>query len=90
MVESNVVTYEVVISAPNPDLKLKPGLTATVSIYTLEKNNVLAIPPKALRFMPDETMMEAMGVEVRAIPVENPALQKTVWLKTERCWSKKK
>ena len=37
MVESNVVTYEVVISAPNPDLKLKPGLTATVSIYTLEK-----------------------------------------------------
>ena len=34
-VESNVVTYEVVISAPNPDLKLKPGLTATVSIYTL-------------------------------------------------------
>ena len=81
MVESNVVTYEVVISAPNPDLKLKPGLTATVSIYTLEKNNVLAIPPKALRFMPDETMMEAMGVEVRAIPVENPALQKTVWLK---------
>ena len=42
---------------------------------------MLAIPPKALRFMPDETMMEAMGVEVRAIPVENPALQKTVWLK---------
>ena len=55
-VESNVVTYEVVISAPNPDLKLKPGLTATVSIYTLEKNNVLTIPPKALKFMPDQAL----------------------------------
>ncbi|MDE5570703.1 MAG: efflux RND transporter periplasmic adaptor subunit, partial [Prevotella sp.] len=41
---SNVVTYEVVISAPNNDLKLKPGLTANVTIYTLEKNNVLAVP----------------------------------------------
>ena len=38
--ESNVVTYEVVISAPNKDLKLKPGLTANVTIFTLEKNNV--------------------------------------------------
>ena len=35
--ESNVVTYEVVIDAPNPDLKLKPGLTANVTIFTLEK-----------------------------------------------------
>ena len=39
--ESNVVTYEVVISAPNNDLKLKPGLTANVTIFTLEKNDVL-------------------------------------------------
>ena len=61
-VESNVVTYEVVISAPNPDLKLKPGLTATVSIYTLEKNNVLTIPPKALKFMPDQALAEANGI----------------------------
>ena len=42
--ESNVVTYEVVISAPNNDLKLKPGLTANVTIFTLEKNDVLAVP----------------------------------------------
>ncbi len=54
---SNVVTYEVVISAPNADLKLKPGLTANVTIYTLELNNVLAVPSKALRFTPNEMLL---------------------------------
>ena len=80
-VESNVVTYEVVISAPNPDLKLKPGLTATVSIYTLEKENVPVIPAKALKFVPDEQIAQANGYRVYAIDVENTALQKTVWVK---------
>ncbi len=56
--ESNVVTYEVVISAPNKDLKLKPGLTANVTIFTLEKNNVLAVPSKALRFIPNEAFLK--------------------------------
>ena len=55
---SNVVTYEVVISAPNKDLKLKPGLTANVTIYTLEKNDVLAAPAKALRFVPNEALLK--------------------------------
>ena len=49
---NNVVTYEVVISAPNADLKLKPGLTANVTILTAEKNNVLSVPSKALRYTP--------------------------------------
>lgn len=49
---NNVVTYEVVISAPNADLKLKPGLTANVTIYTAEKTGVTAVPSKALRFTP--------------------------------------
>lgn len=56
--ESNVVTYEVVISAPNKDLKLKPGLTANVTIFTLEKKNVTAAPAKALRFTPNETLLQ--------------------------------
>ena len=56
--ESNVVTYEVVISAPNVDLKLKPGLTANVTIYTLEKNDVLTVPAKALRFQPNEALLQ--------------------------------
>ena len=56
--ESNVVTYEVVISAPNNDLKLKPGLTANVTIFTMEKNDVMAVPSKALRFIPTEALLE--------------------------------
>ena len=47
---STVVTYEVVISAPNPDLKLKPRLTANVTIYTLDRKDVLSVPARALRF----------------------------------------
>jgi len=62
--ESNVVTYEVVISAPNNDLKLKPGLTANVTIYTLEKNGVLVAPAKALRFIPNEALLkEGQNIE---------------------------
>ena len=55
--ESNVVTYEVVISAPNADLKLKPGLTANVTIFTLEKNDVLTVSAKSLRFAPNEALI---------------------------------
>lgn len=46
-----------VISAPNKDLKLKPGLTANVTIYTLEKSNVLSVPNKALRFTPTKELI---------------------------------
>lgn len=56
--ESNVVTYEVVISAPNPDLKLKPGLTANVTIITKEVKDVLAVPIAALTFTPNENLMK--------------------------------
>lgn len=49
----SVVTYEVVISAQNPELKLKPRLTANVTIYTLDKKGVLSVPNKALRFVPE-------------------------------------
>ncbi|MGJ8744817.1 efflux RND transporter periplasmic adaptor subunit [Polaribacter sp.] len=51
-VTSNVVTYTVVIKAHNPDLKLKPGLTATISIFTLELNDVLTAEAKAINFSP--------------------------------------
>ena len=57
--ESNVVTYQVVISAPNADMKLKPGLTANVTIYTSEVKNVLAVPAKALKFTPNEKMLSS-------------------------------
>ncbi len=54
---SNVVTYEVVISAQNPHLKLKPGLTANVTIYTMECRDVLAVSNKALRFTPNAALL---------------------------------
>ena len=54
IVTSNVVTYEVVIDAPNPDLKLKPGLTASITVLIHEKTDVLMIPLRALRFQPED------------------------------------
>lgn len=59
---NNVVTYEVVISAPNADLKLKPGLTANVTIYTAERKGVLAVPSKALRFTPTKETVGKMKI----------------------------
>ena len=56
--ESNVVTYEVVISAPNESLKLKPGLTANVTIFTLEMHDIVSVPSKALRFAPNELLLQ--------------------------------
>lgn len=53
----SVVTYEVVITADNPDLKLKPRLTANVSIYITDKRGVLCIPSKALRFTPEKPLL---------------------------------
>ncbi len=46
----SVITYEVVIYAENPDLKLLPRLTANIEIYTVDKHDVLCVPSKALRF----------------------------------------
>ena len=61
---NNVVTYEVVISAPNADLKLKPGLTANVTIYTQERSGILAVPNKALRFTPTK---ETVGKDMKIV-----------------------
>ena len=47
---SNVVTYQVIIGIDNKDLKLKPGMTANVDIITAQRQNVLLVPNKALRF----------------------------------------
>lgn len=61
---NNVVTYQVVINAPNADLKLKPGLTANVTIYTAEKKGVLSAPSKALRFLPT---VETVGKDKKIV-----------------------
>ncbi len=79
---SNVVTYEVVINAPNPELKLKPGLTANVTIYTLEENNILTLPSKALRYVPNTEIL-GEDIKVAALPedAQTAGVKRSVWVK---------
>jgi HlyD family secretion protein len=90
-VESNVVTYKVIIKADNPDEKLKPGLTATVSIYTMEIKDILILEAKALNFTPDPDLlqkynagagMKAVQADVKKAAPENAL--KTVWIKSAK------
>ena len=53
IIVQNVVTYDTIIEVDNTELKLKPGMTATVSIVVDERKDILKIPNSALRFMPD-------------------------------------
>lgn len=62
----NVVTYSVVISAPNPQYKLKPGMTANVTIEIARRQNVLRAPAAALRFRPTPDMFMALKQEIPA------------------------
>ena len=74
-VTSNVVTYTVIIEADNPDLKLMPGLTATVSIYTLEISNVLTIPESALNYRIDFELLEKYYAQ-NGVKMERPKMPK--------------
>jgi HlyD family secretion protein len=56
---NNVVTYSVILSAPNPDEKLMPGMTASATIFVDEKQNTLVLSGKAMRFTPDQAYMQA-------------------------------
>lgn len=76
--ESNVVTYEVVIDAPNPELKLKPGLTANITVYTMEKDNILLAPLKAFRFTPEANPEDPQTAQA---PQAGRG-EKVVWLQT--------
>lgn len=79
--DNNVVTYEVVISAPNEDLKLKPGLTANVTIYTLERENILSVPTKALRFTPTEETVGSLD------KIEDCTGTHKVWTRKDRTFT---
>ena len=74
---SNVVTYEVIVNAPNPDLKLIPGMTANLTIYTLELDNVLAVPLKALKFEP--MPQEEGSDQPEIVPLDKP-VKNSVWI----------
>jgi HlyD family secretion protein len=57
VVTSNVVTYTVIVNAPNPDKKLMPGMTANITVLVQRVDSVLVVPGKALRFTPDNAYM---------------------------------
>lgn len=77
---NNVVTYEVIVQAPNPDRKLLPGMTANLSIYTVELDDIIAVPLKALKFTPLE------GGKESGLPVPEPldsAARHSVWVERD-------
>ena len=76
----SLLTYEVVISDPNPDYKLKPGLTANVTITTLQKDNVLAAPSKAFRFNPNIELLNSINISVTPAD-EQVIVGKHLWIK---------
>ncbi|MBD5356716.1 MAG: efflux RND transporter periplasmic adaptor subunit [Bacteroides sp.] len=79
---SNVVTYEVIVKAPNPDLKLIPGMTANLSIYTLDLNDVLAVPLKALKFEPmEQEEDDKSGLPKPVADASNPKV--SVWVERD-------
>ncbi|MDD3077590.1 MAG: efflux RND transporter periplasmic adaptor subunit [Paludibacter sp.] len=90
---SNVVTYEVIVNAPNPDLKLKPGLTANITIYTIEKNDIQLLPNKALSFKPDEAVLAQNGFSVENKSTTNKtdadSESKAVWIQKGKNWIKR-
>ena len=61
VVQQNVVSYQTIVSVPNAQLKLKPGMTANVTVEIARQNNVLRIPAAALRFRPTAQMFAALG-----------------------------
>jgi HlyD family secretion protein len=61
VIEQNVVTYAAIVSAANPELKLKPGMTANITVEVARRDNVLRVPSAALRFKPSAAVLEAMG-----------------------------
>jgi len=70
---ANVITYTVVINAPNPDKILMPGMTANASFFVTERKEILLVPSKAIQFTPDQA---AMATYNQSIPGGNPGTPK--------------
>jgi HlyD family secretion protein len=89
---SNVVTYTVIIQAPNPEKKLMPGMTASTTIYVNEKKDILVVPGKAIRYSPDQatftSYLNSLPEDIRSkmssrLPASDPADQKSTFIWTK-------
>ena len=78
-VSSNVVTYTAIVSAPNPELKLKPGMTANLTIEVARRNDVLRVPASALRFRPTPDVMKAFDASVDVSIANKRPAGSTLW-----------
>lgn len=98
---NNVITYTVIVNAPNPDLKLMPGMTANITAFTKEKNGIWVVPGKAIRFNPDANliaeylmsigieMAKSMGGEMGNSFVKPEQNQSFVWVRANGKLEKK-
>jgi HlyD family secretion protein len=94
VVVQNVVNYNAVIAVDNPEQKLKPGMTATVSILVAQRQNVLKIPKAALRFQPQLTPQEREQF-ITAFQKQQPAgaskglgvVPRKAWQTTSKVWT---
>jgi HlyD family secretion protein len=93
VVTNNVVTYTVILNAPNPAKKLMPGMTASATIYIQEKQNTLVLSGKAMRFTPNTGYLAKMMKDASAMTANLPAAGafpgmaegvKMVWMKDEK------
>jgi HlyD family secretion protein len=92
-VTSNVVTYEVIVNAPNENLKLKPGLTANITIYTVEKDNVQTLPNKVFSYKPDSSALkkiEFIVSEDSKIGKDLKENERIIWIKDGQTISNQK
>ena len=93
VVTNNVVTYTVIIKAPNPELKLMPGMTASITIFTKEKKDILVVTGKAIRFNPDPKLIGEYLKSLNELkpPMDFPKMEKNnfdkqgtfVWVKKD-------
>ncbi len=92
---SSVVTYTVVITAPNPDMKLMPGMTASVSFYPPAQDEILVLPARALNVSIDNDEKTAFAVSNPDITIENSDVkanssnERIVWVKSGNTISQK-
>ena len=75
VIESNVVTYAAIVSAPNLQLKLKPGMTATLTVEVARRDNVLRVPNAALRFKPTASVLAALNQPVENSDSQSPRVK---------------
>lgn len=86
VVQQNVVTYAAIISAANPALELKPGMTANVSIEVARRDDVLRVPSAALRFKPSDVQLAALGQDPKLLAQQNGAAKPKTGSKSSTVW----